>query len=69
MRWKPRHCVRLPPCPAYDVEGTESWLESMAAEGWQLSEDGFVLGWAVFQRSEPVRLRCRLAAAPESTSM
>ena len=29
---------RLPPCPPYDVEATESWLEDMAAQGWMLEK-------------------------------
>lgn len=33
----------LPPCPDYDIAGTESWLAEMAASGWQLNETGFSL--------------------------
>ena len=33
--------LRLPPCPPYDLEGTESWLSEMAARGWRLEPDDF----------------------------
>ena len=60
---------RLPPCPDYDVEGTESWLEEMAEKGWQLSEDGFFAGFAAFDTKPPARIRYRLEAAPKPTGM
>ena len=53
--------VRFPPCPAYDIEGTESWLQDMAAEGYFLKK--FTLGLAVFEKSQPRRVRYRLDAA------
>ena len=31
-----KHRVRLPPCPDYDIAGTETWLADMAREGWLL---------------------------------
>ncbi len=37
-----RHAWRFPPCPAYDVEGTESWLSDMAAQGLVLGKDAFL---------------------------
>ncbi len=64
-----RTLYRLPPCPAYDVEGTESWLGDMAKEGWHLAADGIWCGVARFERGEPRTVRYRLAAAKESTSM
>ena len=60
---------RLIPCPAYDVSGTECWLEEMAAQGWMLQEDGFFCGIATFEQSEACRVQYRLAAAEKSTSM
>ena len=39
---------RLPPCPPYDVEGMESWLSDMAAQGWKLEPDDFFFGIASF---------------------
>ncbi len=62
-----RSAYRLPPCPAYDVEGMESWLSDLSAEGLELERDGFFLGIASFRRVEtPRRLRYRLEAAPNS---
>lgn len=60
-----RTVYRLPPCPAYDVEGTESWLSDLSAEGLELKREGFFCGIASFRRTEPARrLRYRLEAAP-----
>lgn len=52
----------LPPCPAWDVEGTESWLADQAARGLCLSPDGFWGGVAVFERCAPQAVRYRLEA-------
>ena len=60
---KKRRAYRLPPCPAYDVEGTESWLSDMAREGLHLAPDGFLLGFAAFERGAPAQVRYRLAAS------
>ncbi len=64
----PRQAYRFPPCPAYDVEGTESWLGSMAEQGLILSRDGFFCGFAIFDRAEPQVLRYRLDAAAKKPS-
>lgn len=66
---KERYIYRIPPCPAYDIEGTESWLASMADQGWQLSKDGFFAGLAIFGNSVPRPTRYRLTAAMKPTSM
>lgn len=58
-----KYTFRLPPCPSYDIEGMEAWLEDMAAEGLHLARDGFVLGFARFERAEPRKARYRLEAA------
>lgn len=60
---------RLAPCSAYDVEGTESWLEDMAARGFVLSRDGFFLGAGIFEKSEPKKLRYRLEAAERKSTL
>ncbi|MBQ3107100.1 MAG: DUF2812 domain-containing protein [Firmicutes bacterium] len=61
---------RLPPCPAYDVEATESWLTDLAEEGWLLQKDGFFGGFASFERaSAPCSVRYRLEAADKNTGM
>ncbi|MBQ7063634.1 MAG: DUF2812 domain-containing protein [Firmicutes bacterium] len=59
---------RLPPCPPYDVEGTESWLGDMASDGWMLRRDGFFLGVASFEKGEPAAVRYRLESAPRQAS-
>ncbi len=60
---------RLPPCPAYDIESTESWLESMALKGLFLKKNGFFAGIAAFEKSTPRAVRYRLDAAPEHTGI
>ena len=62
---KIRHVYRFPPCPSYDIEGTESWLGSMAEQGLFLVKDGFFAGFATFERGESRRMRYRLEAAPK----
>ena len=61
IEWKKRFC--LPPCPDWDVQGTEAWLTEMAAEGWHLGETGFFLGFAWFEKGAPKQVRYRLTAA------
>lgn len=65
----PRHAYRLPPCPDYDVEGTQSWLTDLAAQGLHLARDGLFLGIACFEKGEPQSVRYRLEAAEKTTSM
>lgn len=60
---------RLPPCPDYDVEGTESWLTDLAAQGLHLSGEGFFLGVGLFDRGEPAAVRYRLEAAEKPTGL
>ena len=54
---------RLTPCPAYDVEGMESWLSDLAAEGLFLTQDGFFFGFGFFERDTPRRVKYRLQAS------
>ncbi len=63
-----RPVYQLPPCPAWDVEGTESWLTDQAAQGLMLTRDGFFAGFASFERTEPQDVRYRLEAAPKPVS-
>ena len=51
----------LAPCPAYDVEGTEKWLQELARKGWQMSEDGFFCGFGAFDRTSPKHTVYRLS--------
>ena len=65
-----RHTIyRLPPCPAYDVEGMESWLTDMARRGWFLAKDGIFAGVATFESGTPCNAQYRLEAAQKSTSI
>lgn len=70
MAWVKRtYRYRLPPCPPYDVEGTESWLCDLAQEGWFLCENGFFAGFACFVTGEPKAVRYRLEAAPRQAGI
>lgn len=60
---------RLPPCPSFDIESTESWLCDMSRKGLHLSGEGFFAGVAIFDRGEPADIRYRLEAAPEDTGI
>ena len=51
---------RLPPCPAYDIPGMESWLQDMAATGLHLAEDGFFGPLTSFEKGPSRRERFRL---------
>ena len=55
---------RIPPCPDYDIRGTEKWLEDMALKGCVLCKGhAFQYGYAYFDRSEPRRIRYRITPA------
>lgn len=54
--WKPV------PCPVYDVEGLQSWLEEMAAGGLRLRRFRLGSNFAVFFVGEPGAVRYRLSA-------
>lgn len=60
---------RLPPCPAYDVEGMESWLSEMSAKGLHLCKDGFFAGIATFSKGSPQEMEYRLQATSKSTGL
>lgn len=64
-----KHVYRIPPCPSYDIEGMESWLSDMAAEGFVLVKDGIFAGVATFEKTEPRKIMYRLQAAEKGTSM
>lgn len=59
---------RLVPCPSYDVEGTESWLEDLAKEGLFLTGDGFFCGFGFFHKEEPRKVKYRLQARSDHGS-
>lgn len=59
----------LEPCPAYDVERIESWLQDMAKEGWVLEGDSaYWLGFFTFVKREPQDIRYRLEPKTERHS-
>lgn len=60
MNNEPKRRVRPIPCPVYDIETTESWLEDMARQGWLLEKEGFFAGFAWFEAAEPQEVRYRL---------
>jgi len=62
-----KYTIRIPPCHAYDVEGTESWLSDLAEEGLLLSKDGFFCGFAYFEKAQPQHMKYRLEAAQKPT--
>ncbi len=55
-----RTVLRPAPCPAWDLEGMESWLEDMAARGLRFQADSFLFGFASFEPGAPEAVRYRL---------
>ncbi len=55
-----KYAYRFPPCPAWDVEGLESWLEDLAQDGLVLDKDPFFAGFATFRKTQPQKVRYRL---------
>ena len=55
---------RIPPCPDYDIRGTEKWLEDMALKGYILCQGhAFQYGFAYFETGQPRRIRYRITPA------
>ena len=59
----PKVIWRPAPCPSWDVEGTQRWLEEEAARGHILQKDGYLAGFFAFEVSTPRQLVYRLEAA------
>ena len=57
---KMRYAYRVCPCFSYDIEGMQTWLEDMAAQGLVLEADGTFLGVFTFQKTAPRRCFYRL---------
>jgi len=55
-----KYAYRLCPCNAVNIEGIQTWLEDLAAEGLLLEEDGAFLGIWRFRRTAPQQVRYRL---------
>ena len=64
-----QYVSRFPPCPVYDMEGFESWLESMAQQGYLLEKDPFFAGFASFRKEQPRTIRYRLQPKPKQSSI
>ena len=64
-----RTVYRRPPCPSYDVEGTEAWLTDLAREGLLLEADGFFAGFAAFEKTAPAHVKYRLEAAQKHAGL
>ena len=60
-----KYAYRLPPCPAYDVTGTERWLSEMSRRGLHLAPDGFAFGIVSFERGDAAEAIYRLEAIPK----
>ena len=58
-----KHVHKICPCDPCDVEGIQSWLEDMAAEGLFLIEDGVFCGVFSFERKSPRKTKYRLDVA------
>lgn len=58
-----KHAHKLCPCDPFDVEGIQSWLEDLAAEGLFLIEDGVFCGVFSFERKSPRKTKYRLDVA------
>ena len=62
-----QYIYRRPPYPAYDMEGIESWLEDLAADGLMLDENGYLFGLMQFQPGTPRKLKYRLEPIEKNT--
>ena len=50
---------RLAPCPYYDVESMERWLEAEAMDGYFLIENGFLFGVGTFEKKA---MSCKISS-------
>ncbi|NLW70411.1 MAG: DUF2812 domain-containing protein [Eubacteriaceae bacterium] len=63
-----KHYYKMAPCPSYDIELMEGWLEHMAAKGFFLTGYGFRFGFGIFLKKEPKAVKYRLEASPKRLS-
>ena len=52
-----RHAYRTCPCFSFDVEGIQTWLEDMAAQGKRFGDHVRTSSWRV-RSSSPAQRRC-----------
>ena len=57
-----RTVYRIPPCPIWDLEATESWLGDLAEQGLHLKRMHSLLDFAAFQAGPAQPTRYRLTA-------
>ena len=62
-----QYVYRRPPYPYYDMEGIESWLEDLLADGLWLDKDGYVFGMMQFRPGTPRKLKYRLEPIEKQT--
>ena len=62
---EPKYAHRFPPCPVYDLEGLESWLEDLAKQGLILTKGGLFFGFAEFEKTTSKPMRYRLQPLPK----
>ena len=62
---EPKYASRFPPCPVYDLEGYESWLEDLAKQGLILTKSGFFFGSLEFEKTTPRPVRYRMQPLPK----
>ena len=62
---EPKYAHRFPPCPLYDLERLESWLEDLAKQGLILTHGGLFCGFAEFEKGNPKPMRYRLQPLPK----
>lgn len=60
---KVRRSHRLCPCNAVDIEGIQTWLEDMAANGLLLEKDSIFCGFWSFEKTAPKKVLYRLEIA------
>ncbi len=56
----------MAPCSYLDIEGMQTWLEDMAADGWLLQKRLFFLNRYRFYRISPLKTRYRLMAVSDN---
>lgn len=66
---KSRHVFRFPPCPTFDIEGMQGWLEALSREGLRLEPDEIYPGVFRFLRAQPQERRFRLQPLPKEKGL
>ncbi len=59
MAKRERRIIRMLPCSNYDIEGLQTYFETMASEGLHVKKDALFAGFASFERGEARQVRYR----------